>query len=83
MFKTLPGDEVRDFTLINFGEYFKYTGEKLLSKLKEKKSYKSCWTVCSFLTMPDEAKKSVELIGKTLEVKIMMQSSSFVNCVHI
>ena len=38
MFKTLPGDEVRDFTLINFGEYFKYTGEKLLSKLKEKKN---------------------------------------------
>ena len=30
--KILIDDMVKDFTVINFGEYFKFTGEKLYAK---------------------------------------------------
>ena len=37
-FKTLTDDEVKDFVVINFGKYFKFTTEKLYSKLSEEQN---------------------------------------------
>ena len=37
----------------------------------------------TFLTRPDEVKKYVELIEKTLETKIMIQSRSSDNCARV
>ena len=36
--KILTGDEVKNFVIINFAEYFKSTREKLYSKLSEEQS---------------------------------------------
>ena len=36
-----------------------------------------------FITRPDEVKKYVELIEKTLETKIMIQSRSSDNCARV
>ena len=33
--KILPEDKVKDFIVINFGQYFKSTKEKLCTKLNE------------------------------------------------
>ena len=62
--KTLTDDEVKDFVVINFGEYFKSVREKLYSKLSVEQN------LYIFLTTPDEIEKFAE----------MMQSSSFDNC---
>ena len=35
LLKILTDDEVKDLVVINFGEYFKSTREKLFSKLNE------------------------------------------------
>ena len=36
--KILTDDEVEDFAVIKFGEYFKYAKEKLYSKVSEKQN---------------------------------------------
>ena len=38
--KILTGDEVKDFAVINFSEFFKSTREKLYSKLSEEQNFK-------------------------------------------
>ena len=38
--KILTDDEAKDLVVINFGEYFKSTIEKLLSKLNEEENLK-------------------------------------------
>ena len=38
--KILTDDEVKDFVVINFGEYFKFTKEKLHSKLNEEQNFR-------------------------------------------
>ena len=64
--KILTDDEVKDF-VINFGEYFKSTREKLHSKLsKEQNLRKFADLLYIFLTAPHEVEKYIE----------MMQSSS-------
>ena len=56
---------MKDFVLINSGQYFKSMTEKLHSKLSEKKIVAESFY--SFLTMPDEVEKYVELIEKMPE----------------
>ena len=55
--KILTDDEVKDFVVLNFSEYFKSTREKLYSKLNEeqnlRKVTKSFYT---FLTTPHAIK---------------------------
>ena len=66
----LTDEEVKDFVLINCGEYFKSTREKLYSKLnEEKKPRKVAESIYSFLTILGELEKYVELIEKTPEAK--------------
>ena len=70
--KILTDDEVKDFLVINFGEYFKSMREKLYSKLSEEQNLrKIAEALYIFLTTPVEVKKYVE----------MMQSSSSDNCI--
>ena len=38
--KILTDEEVKDCVLVNFGEYFKSTREKLYSKLSEEKNWR-------------------------------------------
>ena len=71
----MTDDEVRDFVVINFNEYFKTTKEKLHSKLN--KSYKMNLTkvpksLYTFLIIPDEVEKYAKII----------QSNYSDNCVH-
>ena len=71
--KILTDDQVKHFVVINSGEYFKYTKEKVYSKLNEEQNLiKVVETLYIFLTIPDEVEKHVE----------MMQSNSSDNCVH-
>ena len=67
----LTGNEVKDFVVIKFGEYFKSTKEKLYSKLFEKKR-KFAESLYIFLATPDEVEKYTK----------MMQSSFSDNFVH-
>ena len=70
--KILTDDQVKDFVVINFGEYFKSMREKLYSKLSEEQNLrKIAEALYIFLTIPVEVEKYVE----------MMQSSSSVNCI--
>ena len=70
--KILTGDEVKDFVVIKFGDYFKSTKEKLYSKLNEEQNLrKIVESLYIFLTTPNEVEKYVE----------MMQSSSSENCI--
>ena len=71
--KVLTEDEVKDFVVINFGEYFKSTKEELYSKLSEEKNIrKVAESLYIFLTTPDEIEKYAK----------MMESNSSGNCVH-
>ena len=64
---------MKDFAVINFGEYFKHAREKLYSKLNEEQNLrKVIESLFMFLTTPDEVKKYVE----------MMQSSFSDNCIY-
>ena len=68
--KILTDDEVKDFVAINFSEYFKFTREKLYSKLNEEQTLrKVAKLLYIFLTTPDEIEKYV-------------QSNFSDNCVH-
>ena len=81
--KILTTEEVADFVIINFGEYFKCTGEALHSNLCEEQNLRKVpESFYTFLTTPHEVGKYVELIEKTSEAKIMNQSSSSDGCVH-
>ena len=71
--KILTDDEMKDFVVINSGEYFKSTKEKLYSKLSRKQNLrKVVESLYIFATTPNEVEKYFE----------MMQSNSSDNCVH-
>ena len=71
--KILPDDEVKDFAVINFSEYFKSTREKLYSKLSEKQNLRKVTeSFYVFLTTPDEVEKYANI----------MQSNSSDKYVH-
>ena len=71
--KILPDDEVKDFAVINFSEYFKSTREKLYSKLSEEQNLRKVTeSVYVFLTTPDEVEKYANI----------MQSNSSDKYVH-
>ena len=71
--KILTDDEMKDFVVINSGEYFKSTREKLYSKLSRKQNLKKVVeSLYIFATTPNEVEKYFE----------MMQSNSSDNCVH-
>ena len=77
-------EEVKDFVLMNFGEYFKSVREKLYCKLSEEKRLRKVAELFySFLTTPDEVGKYAKLIEKTSEAKIIIQSSSSYNFVCV
>ena len=61
--KILTDEEVKDFVVINFSEYFKFTREKLYFKLNEEQNLRKVtkWLYI-FLTTPDEVEKHVEII---------------------
>ena len=69
----LTDKEMKDFVVINLGECFKSTREKLYSKLNEEQSLRkvSKWFYI-FQTTPDE-------VGKYVEI---MHSNSSDNCIH-
>ena len=53
--KIFTDDEVKDFVAINFSECFKFTREKLYSKLSEEKNLrKVAESIYIFQTTPDE-----------------------------
>ena len=53
--KILTDNEVKDFAVINFGEYFKYTREKLYFKLCEEQNLrKAAELLYIFLAASDE-----------------------------
>ena len=55
--KILTGDEVKDFVVNNFDEYFKSLNEKLYSQLCERQNIKKiAKSLYIFLTTPDKAK---------------------------
>ena len=71
--KILTDDEMKDFVVINSGEYFKSTREKLYSKLSRKQNLrKVVESLYIFATTPNEVEKYFE----------MMQSNSSDNCAH-
>ena len=77
------GEDVKDFVVITFGECFKYTKEKLYSKLDEEKNLRKVEeSFLYFLATHDEVKKYVELIEKMSEAKLMKKSSSSDDCLH-
>ena len=56
--KILTHEEVKDFALINFSEYFKSTREKLYSRLNEEQNLrKVAKLLYIFLTTLDEVEK--------------------------
>ena len=71
--KILTDNEVKDFVVIDFGEYFKSTKEKLYSKFfEEQNTRKVAESLYIFLTTPGEVEKYAKI----------MQSISSDNCVH-
>ena len=59
--KILTDDEIKDFVVINFSEYFKSTKEKLYPKLSEEQNLrKVARSLYIFLTTPDEVEKHVQ-----------------------
>ena len=70
--KVFTDDEVNDFVVINFDEYFKPLQVKLYSKLSVKQNLrKVAELLYIFLTTPGKVEKSVE----------MMFSKHFENCI--
>ena len=73
----MADEKVKDFIVINFCECFKSTREALYSELgKEQNLRKGAESFYNFLKTPDEVEKYVELVEKTPEAKIRIQSSS-------
>ena len=60
--KIYTNDEVKDFAAINFSKYFKYTREKLYSKLSEEQNLRRlAKSLYIFLTTPDEVEKYAKM----------------------
>ena len=60
--KILTDDEVKDFLVINFGEYFKSTNRELYSKLNKKKNIKKVTeSLYIFLTVPNAVEKHSDI----------------------
>ena len=60
--KIFTDDEVKDFAAINFSKYFKYSREKLYSKLSEDQNLrKLAKSLYIFLTTPDEVEKYAKM----------------------
>ena len=58
--KIFTGDEVKDFVVIDFGEYLKYTKEKNYSKLNKEQNLRKLFeTLYIFPAIPDEVEKYV------------------------
>ena len=75
--KIFADGKVKEFVLINFGEFFKSTRAKLYSKLSEEKNLRKVAELFySFLITPDKIEKYVQLTEKMSEAKFVMQSSS-------
>ena len=70
--KILTDDDVTNFVVINFGEFFKSTKEKLCSKLNEEQNLRKIFESLYIFLTSDEVEKYVE----------MLQSNSSDNCVH-
>ena len=64
---------MKDFVAINFSEYFKFTKEKLYSKLNEEQNLRKLpKSLYVFLITPDQVEKYAEMI----------HSNSSDNCVY-
>ena len=60
--KILTDDEVKDFLVINFGEYFKSTKRELYSKLNKKQNIKKVTeSLYVFLTIPNAVEKHSDI----------------------
>ena len=71
--KTLTNDEVKDFAVINFGEYLKSSKKTcVLNYVRNRILRKVVESIYIFLAGHDEIEKYVE----------MMQSNASDNCVH-
>ena len=61
--KILTEDEVKDFSAVNFREYFNYTREKLYSKLSKKRNLgKVPESLYIFLATTDEVEKRAKIM---------------------
>ena len=61
--KILTDDEVKDFVVINFGEYFKSMKEKLYYKIYEEENIRTVIEqLYIFLTTPDEVEKYAKMM---------------------
>ena len=75
--KILTGDEVKDFAVINFSEFFKSTREKLYSKQIEEQNFKKvAESLYIFLTTADEE----ERYGKIMQSN---SSDKYLHCYKI
>ena len=72
--KIFTDEEVKDFVVINFNEYFTFTREKLYSKLSEKQNLrKVAESFNIFLSTSDEVEKYVETIQSNSSDKYVHQ----------
>ena len=63
LLKILNDGEVKDFVIMNSGEYFKYTRGKLYSNLSEEKNLrKAVGSFYVFPATPDEIEKYFEMM---------------------
>ena len=63
--KIMTDEEVKDFVMINFGEYWKSAREAFILNQAKEKIFKKLLNSFMFLTTPDEVKRYVELIEKS------------------
>ena len=74
--KILTDEEVKDFVVINFSEYFKSTREQLHSRLSEKESLrKMAESLYNFLTTLDEVEKYVEILRSNSSDHLIYRSN--------
>ena len=69
--KILTDDEVRDFAVMNFSVYIKFTRQKVYSKQSGEQNFRKVAESLCLSKIPDEVQKHVE----------MMQSSYSDNCI--
>ena len=77
--KILTDDEVKDFLVINFGEYFKSTNRELYSKSNKKKNIKKVTeSLYIFLTIPNAVEKHSDIDDslKSMHQSIMTKKKS-------
>ena len=76
--KILTDHEVKDFLVINFGEYFKFTKGELYSKLNKKQNIKKVTeSLYSFLTIPNAVEKHSDIDDplKSMHQRIMTKKN--------